>query len=81
MRVLEETLHPKGMVLYLRTHDGGGFSRVSGARMADVPAQMEEDNELARYFIDHPQPFVQDLTEELGHSLSTRLKEKREDAA
>jgi hypothetical protein len=42
---------------------------------------MPDDNPLARYFVAHPQPFVQDLSDELGESRSTRLENKREDAA
>ena len=81
MHVLEETLHPKGGALFLRAREGSGFVRVSSMGSAALPDQMEEDNELAKYFKDHPQPFVQDLSDELGKSRSTRLKDEREDAA
>jgi hypothetical protein len=81
MHVLNETLHPKGGALFLRSRDGSGFVRVSDIGTVVLPARMEEDNELAQYFKDHPKPFVQDMSEAIGRSESTRLKEEREDAA
>jgi hypothetical protein len=81
MHVLDEALHPKGGALFLRSRDGGGFTPVSRIGSSALPERMDEDNELARYFKDHPQPFVRDLSDELGESRSTRLKEEREDAA
>jgi hypothetical protein len=80
MRVIEEALHPKAGALYLRSPDGIGFTKVSSVGFAALPQRMTEDNELARYFRDHPQPFVQDLTSDLGQSQSTRIKEEREEA-
>lgn len=72
MRVLNETLHPKHGALYLRRKDGGGFHRVSS--LGDIPLReiMAEDNTLAMYFVDHPQPFVQDLPENAAESHNTR---------
>jgi hypothetical protein len=81
MRVLEEALHPKGGALFLRAPHGNGFVRVSRVGHSSLPEMMAEDNGLATYFKDHPQPFVQDPSVELGRSESTRLKEGREDAA
>ena len=81
IHVLNETLHPKGGALFLRLPDGSGFARVSEIGISALPKRMDEDNELTRYFKDHPQPFVQDMSEEIGRSESTRSKEEREDAA
>jgi hypothetical protein len=81
MHVLDETLHPKGGALFLKSRDGGGFTRVSSLGESVLPLRMEEDNELARYFKDHPQPFIQDMSDDIGQSLSTREKEDREVAA
>jgi hypothetical protein len=78
MRVLADALHPQGKALYLRARDGDGFVRVS-ADSAALPERMGEKNELARYFMDHPQPFVQDLASDFGSPRSTRFNEKRED--
>jgi len=81
IHVLEETLHPKGGALYLRSKDGSGFSRVSSIGTFDLPERMDEENELARYFKDHPQPFIREVSDEVAESRSTRLKEGREAAA
>jgi len=81
IRVLNEALHPKAVGLYLRARDGSGFERVSDAGSSMLPARMEEDNDLASYFKDHPQPFVQDMSSDVGQSYSTRLREDRESAA
>lgn len=80
MRVLQESLHPKVGVLYLKSREGGGFVP-TGAWGSQAGDPMPDDNPLARYFTAHPQPFVQDVTDELGESRSTRLKNEREDAA
>ena len=81
MHVLDDTLHPKGGALFLRSREGGGFTRVSSLGSSALPERMEEENELARYFKDHPQPFIQDMADDIGQSLSTRLKADREAAA
>jgi hypothetical protein len=81
IHVLNETLHPKGGALYLRSKDGGGFTQVSSFGEYDLPVRMDEDNELARYFKDHPQPFIRDMSDDVAESRNTRLKEGREDAA
>jgi hypothetical protein len=81
MRVIEDALHPKSGTLFLRSPDRNGFVRASGVGSSTLPARMQEDNALALYFRDHPQPFVQDIPSELGRSHSTRLKEERKDAA
>jgi len=80
MRVLQESLHPKVGVLYLKSREGSGFVP-TGAWGSQAGSLMPDDNPLARYFVAHPQPFVQDLSDELGESRSTRLENKREDAA
>lgn len=81
MRVLGETLHPKAGGVYLRARDGGGFRQISHWGDVTVPERMEDDNPLAIYFVDHPQPFVQDLPSELGVSQGTREPENRSQAA
>ncbi len=71
MRVLSETLHPKAGVLYLRSRDGSGFAAIASS--GNGPHEkMPEDNPLARYFTDHPQPFVQEMPEDLGKPRNTR---------
>ena len=69
MRVLQDTLHPKVGALYLKSREGSGFLP-TGAWGNRWELPMPEDNPLARYFSDHPQPFVQE--EETGASRSTR---------
>ncbi len=81
MRVIAEALHPKAGALYLRAPDRSGFVRMSEQRPSRLPERMDEENALAVYFRSHPQPFVQDMTSEIGQSYSTRLKEDREEAA
>jgi len=81
MRVLGDTLHPKSMGLFLRARDGSGFVLASGLGQQTLPVRVTEDNELADYFRDHPQPFVQDLPSDLGQSRSTREKTDRGKAA
>jgi hypothetical protein len=81
MRVITEALHPKVGALYLRAPDKNGFIRAADPASELLPVRMDEDNPLAVYFHNHPQPFIQDLISEEGHSESTRLKEEREDVA
>ena len=81
MRVIEETLHPKGGALFLRSRDGTGFVRVSDMGDLPVPARIDEDSPLTVYFKDHPQPFVRDITDDLARPRSTRNQEERESAA
>jgi hypothetical protein len=81
LQVINQALHPKGGALYLRSPDGIGFTKVSDVGATTLPNRMTEDNELARYFRDHSQPFVQDVASDVAHSRSTRLKAEREDAA
>ena len=81
LRVIDEALHPKAVGLYLRAPDGNGFIRVSNPNSSTLPDRVDEDNGLAVYFKDHPQPFVQDLASDVGQSFSTRVKEDRESAA
>ncbi len=80
MRVIEDALHPKGKALYLRARDGARFMRVSRDAASAFPERMDEDNKLAQYFLDHPQPFVVDLSSDFGASRSTRFNVEREDA-
>jgi hypothetical protein len=72
MRVINETLHPKFATLYLRTKNGRGFHRYSLLGDKHLVENMPEDNSLAAYFLDHPQPFVQDLPETAAESQDTR---------
>jgi len=81
MHVIEDALHPKCGALFLRSREGNGFVRVSGIGETELPLRMDDENELAKYCKDHPQPFVQDGSEDVGKSRSTRLKDDREDAA
>jgi hypothetical protein len=81
LRVIEEALHPKGGALFLRARDGSGFVPIASVGSSALPERMDEYNGLAQYFKEHPQPFVQDMSESIGRSESTRLKEEREDAA
>jgi hypothetical protein len=81
IHVLEDTLHPKGGALYLRSKEGSGFSRVSSFGTFDLPNRMEEENELTRYFKTHSQPFIREVSEDVAESRSTRVKDERKDAA
>jgi hypothetical protein len=81
MHVIDDALHPKFGALYLRSRDESGFVRVSGSGSSDLPQRMEEDNQLASYFRDHPQPFVRDMASDVGQSQNTRDDDKREDSA
>jgi len=80
MRVIAQALHPKSGALYLRAPDRSGFMRMSEIASSHLPERMEEENELARYFRGHPQPFVQDAAAKIGSPQSTRAKKGREDA-
>lgn len=71
MRVLGESFHPKSAALYLRSRDGSGFTPVA-FQGESAPESMAEDNPLSKYFVDHSQPFVQDLPSETGAPQSTR---------
>ncbi len=81
MHVIDESLHPKRGVLYLRSSYGSGFDRVSSLNADKSPTHLDEDNILPVYFKDNPQPFVVDLSKEDGRSYGTRSKGDREDAA
>jgi hypothetical protein len=81
MRVIAQALHPKAGALYLRARDRSGFVRMSQIASSGLPERMEEENELARYFRSHPQPFVRDISSNIGSPQSTRAKPGREDAA
>jgi hypothetical protein len=81
MRVIAHVLHPKAGALYLRAPDRSGFVRMSQIGSSRLPERMEEENELARYFRSHPQPFVRDAASTLGSPKGTRSKNGREDAA
>ena len=81
MRVIAEALHPKSGALYLRAPDRNGFVRISDQGPSHLPERMDEENVLALYFRNHPQPFVQDMAAEMGRSHSTRLKDDRKEAA
>jgi hypothetical protein len=81
MRVLEEALHPKGAALFLRSRDGNGYMCMSNIGSSALPTSMADDNPLAAYFKDHPQPFVQDLASDVAKSRSTRSQSGRESAA
>jgi hypothetical protein len=78
MRVLTDTLHPKSGALYLRTRDGSGFSAVSPWGNISLPPLMSEENPLTSYFLNHPQPFIQDAVSELGSPQSTRRSSSKE---
>ena len=75
-QVLKETFHPKNGALYVRSRDGSGFLPVTqwGATESHM---LNEDNPLARYFIDRPQPFLQDLSGNTGKSRDTRISDAR----
>lgn len=78
-RVLGEALHPKSAALFLRARDGNGFVRLSQEREASsFPNLIAESNPLVQYFVDHPQPFVQDLPSEVGEPQNTRTLERKE---
>lgn len=81
LQVINQTLYPKVGALFLRSPDGNGFTKVSVVGTGSLPEHMAEDNELARYFKNHPQPFVQDIDSDVARSHSTRTKAEREDAA
>ena len=72
LHVIDEALHPKLGALYLRSRDGSGFVRVSATGLGELPPRMEDDNQLASYFKDHPQPFVQDASDSTAESHNTR---------
>jgi len=75
-QVLMETFHPKNGVLYVRSRDGAGFS--AATQWGEMPAELiPEDNAMARYFLDHPQPFLPDLSGDVGMPLNTRDTEER----
>jgi len=81
IRVLGDTLHPKSVALYLRSRDGSGFVLVSKREKGNFPDVMTESNPLTNYFMDHPQPFIQDLPSEIGETVDTRRPARQEDAA
>jgi hypothetical protein len=78
--VLSDTLHPKCGALYLKVRDGTGYVSASNWGMPGTE-RAAEDNPLARYFADHPQPFIQDLPTELGAPTDTRRTIHKERAA
>lgn len=80
-RVLDDTLHPKRVALYLRSGASGHFDLVSVGNTNDLPAILPEDNQLAQYFKEIPKPFLLDMESPEGRSYSTRLKDEREDVA
>ena len=45
-----------------------------GPGVADL---IHEDNPMAHYFLDHPQPFLQDLSGDVGAPRDTRGSETR----
>lgn len=81
MRVLQESFHPKSGALYLKSREGTGY--VPTAAWGDRPVgRMAEENALALYFADHPQPFVQEMPQNLGEPADTRnLPHKERNAA
>ena len=83
MRVLGESFHPKKSGLYLRQRDGAGFILASSDGDSEVlPATIGEDNALAQYFADHPQPFVEEGSGSTAEPQSTRdLEHKQRPAA
>lgn len=81
MHVIDETLHPKTSALYLRASSGSGFERVSGTNDGQLPLNLDDEHILASYFKDHPQPFLQEVSNDVGRSYSTRSKDDREDVA
>ncbi len=81
IRVLGDTLHPKSSALYLRSRDGNGFVLASQQGGIDLPITMAESNVLTNYFVDHPQPFVQQDLPIEGESLDTRRPPRSEEAA
>jgi len=74
-QVLMETFHPKMGALFVRSKDGAGFTPV--AQWELNMNHLNDDNPLARYFLDHPQPFLQDLTDIPGASRDTRSSSLR----
>lgn len=72
MRVLGDTVHPKLGVLYLRSRDGLGFVPVSKVGDGKTFERLADDNPLARYFADHPQPFVQEVYSDVATPKDTR---------
>jgi len=69
--VLNETLHPKCGVLYLRGRNSSDFIPVSGWGNFKFET-LSEDHPLLKYLSEHPQPFVLDEPSEAGASHSTR---------
>jgi hypothetical protein len=77
VNVLQATLHPKMGALYLKSRDGSGY--IPAAAWGEGSnGLMPEDNPLARYFLDHPQPFVQEIAEDMGASQDTRTGSHKE---
>lgn len=81
MQVINATLHPKSSALYLKSPSGVGFDRVSASSPSHLPQKLDDDHILAAYFKDNPQPFLQDLSNDVGRSYSTRAREDREEAS
>jgi len=81
LKVLGDSLHPKYAALYLRSREGNNFNRILQTEKSTFPDLMNEDNALPKYFVDHPQPFVQDLPSGLSDIHDTRDPSRREDAA
>lgn len=82
IRVLGDTLHPKSAAIYLRSREGDGFALISEKGANNIPERMPENNPLTNYFIDHPQPFIQqDLPAEIGEPVDTRRPPRKEEAA
>lgn len=72
LRVIAETLHPKSAALYLKSSQGTGYARVAATGGGELPPDMNDENPLASYFVDHSQPFVLDPSGEIGEARSTR---------
>mgnify|MGYP000573645710 CR=1 FL=1 len=71
MHVLKDTLHPKSGVLYLKSRQGTGFEPMAAWGDA-AKTSMPEANVLASYFADHPQPFVHEVSDDVGGPRDTR---------
>lgn len=73
VNVLQETLHPKSGVLYLKSKDGGSFVPTASWGGQEREA-IAVNNPLPSYFLDHTQPFVQEMTDNMGAPLDTRAR-------
>ncbi len=81
MHVLGQALYLKSGAIYLRAREGGEFIRMAQQQGSSLPERLNQENILIRYFLDHPQPFIQEAPSGIGESYDTRTPARQEEAA